>query len=156
MAWPLEQGDHENMSHNMLSEAYHYCIKNGHRFTAPRERVLKILLEESKPMGAYDILQKLSSEIGKQNPPTIYRAIQFWLQEGFIHCIDSLKSYVACAHGKHIGQSQFLICNACGFIRELDDLIDFTPVSEFAATTEFEINSCTVEIKGLCVKCRSH
>jgi Fur family zinc uptake transcriptional regulator len=145
----------QTMSEGLLNEAYEHCINNGHRFTAPRERVLKILLEQSKPMGAYDILQKLSNEMGKHNPPTIYRAIQFWHQEGFIHCIDSLKSYVACSHGKHIGQSKFLICAECDFVKELDDMVDFSPITTSAALIEFEIMSCTVEIKGLCVHCRS-
>lgn len=139
----------------LLNEAHIHCVKNGHRFTAPRERVLKVLLEESKPMGAYDILQRLSNEMGKHNPPTIYRAIQFWHQEGFIHCIDSLKSYVACSHGKHIGQSKFLICSKCDFAKELDDVVDFTSVTKSATAIEFEILSCTVEIKGICVNCRA-
>ena len=143
------------MIKGLLNEAYQYCIKNGHRFTEPRERVLKILLDESKPMGAYDILQKLSNEIAKPNPPTVYRAIQFWHQEGFIHCIDSLKSYVICSHGKHIGQSQFLICSQCDFVKELDNLVDFSPVTKSATAIEFAIMSCTVEIKGLCANCKS-
>jgi Fur family zinc uptake transcriptional regulator len=139
----------------LLNEAYMHCVKNGYRFTAPRERVLKVLLNESRPLGAYDILQRLSNEMGKHNPPTVYRAIQFWHQEGFIHCIDSLKSYVACSHGKHIGQSKFLICSQCDFVKELDDGIDFTLVTKAATAIEFEIISCTVEIKGLCVNCRA-
>lgn len=143
------------MVESLLDKAHKHCVKNGHRFTAPRKRVLKILLDESKPMGAYDILRKLSKELGKHNPPTIYRAIQFWHQEGFIHCIDSLKSYVACSHGKHIGQSQFLICNACDFIKELDDSVDFGPVTKSATALEFAITSCTIEIKGLCATCQS-
>jgi Fur family zinc uptake transcriptional regulator len=143
------------MIEGLLDEAHRHCVKNGHRFTAPRERVLKILLGESKPMGAYDILQRLSNEMGKHNPPTIYRAIQFWHQEGFIHCIDSLKSYVACSHGKHIGQSKFIICNQCDFVKELDDIVDFTPVTKSAAAIEFEIISYTIEMKGLCVNCKS-
>ena len=143
------------MIDGLLNKAYKHCVNNGHRFTAPRERVLRILLDESKPMGAYDILQRLSNEMGKHNPPTIYRAIQFWHQEGFIHCIDSLKSYVACSHGKHIGQSKFLICNQCDFVKELDDIVDFTPVTKSATTIQFEIINYTAEIKGLCVNCKS-
>jgi Fur family zinc uptake transcriptional regulator len=141
------------MTKRFLHKAQHHCIKNGHRFTAPRERVLKILLDEAKPMGAYEILQKLTDELGKHNPPTVYRAIQFWHQEGFIHCIDSLKSYVICAHGKHLGQSQFLICNACDFVQELDEAVDFTKAAQAAQAIEFQMSSYTVEIKGLCAAC---
>lgn len=141
------------MKHNLLDKAYDHCVKNGHRFTGPRERVLKILLDENKPLGAYDILQRLSKEIESPKPPTVYRAIQFWHQEGFIHCIDSLKSYVICSGAHHIGQAHFLICNQCDFVRELDCMVDFTPVTESAKTIQFSINSFTVEIKGLCANC---
>ena len=141
------------MKQNLLDKAYKHCISQGYRFTDPRERVLRILIDEAKPLGAYDILQKLSKEVERPNPPTVYRAIQFWHQEGFIHCIDSLKSYVACTGGDHIGQTQFLICNKCDFVKELDGVIDLAPVTKSAKIIQFSIINCTVEIKGLCAKC---
>ncbi|MCP0913386.1 MULTISPECIES: Fur family transcriptional regulator [Legionella] len=143
------------MTENLLEKAYKHCIAHGYRFTNPREQVLKILANETKPLGAYDILQRLSNEINKPNPPTVYRAIQFWHQEGFIHCIDSLKSYVACSNGHHLGQTQFLICNQCDFVKELENIIDFTPVTKSAKSIQFSIMNCTVEIKGLCANCNS-
>ena len=141
------------MTQILLDKAYKYCINHGYRFTNPRELVLKILADERKPLGAYDILQRLSNEINKPNPPTVYRAIQFWHQEGFIHCIDSLKSYVACSNGHHIGQTQFLICTQCDFAKELEGAIDFTPVTKSANAIQFSIKNYTVEIKGLCANC---
>lgn len=141
------------MNQNLLDKAYKHCIAHGYRFTEPRERVLKILINEAKPLGAYEILQQLSNEIDKPNPPTVYRAIQFWHKEGFIHCIDSLKSYVACSNGHHIGQTHFLICNQCDFVKELDCTIDFAPIAKATAPIKFSIASCTVEIKGLCSNC---
>lgn len=143
------------MTRTLLDKAYQHCISHGYRFTSPRERVLKILMDERRPLGAYDILQLLSNEVDKPSPPTVYRAIHFWHQEGFIHCIDSLKSYVACSSGHHIGQIQFLICNHCGFIKELDSLMDFTPVAESAKAIQFSITNCTLEIKGICKNCSS-
>lgn len=143
------------MNHNLLDKAYKYCVKNGHRFTEPRERVLKILIEETKPLSAYDILRKLSSEMVNPKPPTVYRAIQFWHQEGFIHCIDSLKSYVACLHGHHIGQAQFLICNECDYVQELECVLDLSSLSDSAKLINFSILNCTMEIKGLCGSCQA-
>lgn len=141
------------MTHPILTKAYEYCVQHGYRFTEPRARVLKILLEAGKPLGAYDILQKLSDEVEHPKPPTVYRAIQFWHQEGFIHCIDSLKSYVACSGAHHIGQIQFLVCNQCDFIQELDVSIDFSPITAAAANARFTISNCTLEIKGFCGNC---
>jgi Fur family transcriptional regulator, zinc uptake regulator len=142
------------MNCNLLDKAYKHCINHGYRFTEPRERVLKILVDERKPLGAYDILQRLSMEVENPKPPTVYRAIQFWHQEGFIHCIDSLKSYVACLHGHHVGQAQFFICNQCDFVKELECSVDFTPVIESANAIEFSIINYTLEIKGVCAACK--
>ncbi len=143
------------MKASLLDKAYNYCMNHGYRFTKPREQVLKILIEEGSPLGAYDVLQRLSMEIENPKPPTVYRAIQFWHQEGFIHCIDSLKSYVACLHGHHIGQAQFLICNRCDFVKELECNIDYTSVTEAAQSILFSILNYTLEIKGLCSDCNS-
>lgn len=141
------------MKEKLLNKAYEHCVKNGHRFTEPRERVLKILIEEAKPLSAYDILRKLSDQIENPKPPTVYRAIQFWHQEGFVHCIDSLKAYVVCLHSHHIGQAQFLVCNQCDFVQELECDLDFSSVMLATNEFQFSIVSCTVEIKGLCFQC---
>ncbi len=139
--------------HHLLNKAYEHCKNQGYRYTEPRERVLKILLTEKKPLGAYDILQRLSREIENPKPPTVYRAIQFWHQEGFIHCIDSLKSYVACSHGHHVDQIQFLICSKCDFVKELECLVDVSSISTAAHMIDFSIQNCTLEFKGLCTNC---
>ncbi len=140
---------------DLLDKAQNYCVENGHRYTEPRARVLKILLSEAKPLGAYEVLKKLSKEISNPKPPTVYRAIQFWYNQGFIHCIDSLKSYVACLHGHHVGQTQFLVCNQCDFVKELESQMDFTPTTKSADLIQFAITNCTVELKGLCANCRA-
>lgn len=137
----------------ILDKAYEHCKNQGYRYTEPRARVLKILVEEKRPLGAYEILQRLSSEIENPKPPTVYRAIQFWHQEGFIHCIDSLKSYVACSHGHHVDQIQFLICTECDFVKELECTINLGYISNVLKMCDFSIMNCTIEIKGLCGNC---
>ena len=141
------------MNKDMMNKAYEHCLNHGHRFTEPREHVLNILLDAEKPLGAYDILQRLSQKLNKPKPPTVYRAIQFWHQEGFIHCIDSLKSYVACKGGHHIGQTQFLICNQCEFVKELDYEMDLNDTSQAAKQIDFSIQNVTIEVKGICHDC---
>lgn len=143
------------MKHKLLESASKYCEKHGFRFTEPRERVLKILIDTKKPLGAYDILQRLSLEMNNPKPPTVYRAIQFWHHQGFIHCLDSLKAYVACLHGHHVGQAQFLICNRCDFVQELECDLNLNCVKELAKNIQFSIVNCTVEIKGLCINCNT-
>lgn len=138
---------------NLIEKAQDYCLKNGHKLTKPRARVLEILLEEGKPLGAYQILEKLSLIMNNPKPPTVYRAIQFWQKEGFIHSLDSLNSYVACCHEHHVGQTKFLLCKECDFAKELNAAIDFSPITKLADLIKFSVKNYTVEIKGLCADC---
>ena len=96
-----------------------YGEKNGHRVTEPREYVLGIIAAADKPLTAYDVLDALAEKLDKPKPPTAYRALEFLMQHGFVHRIESLNAYIACAEDhKHQG-SQFMICDGCGRVRKL-------------------------------------
>lgn len=141
------------MTSNLIQFAESYCEQHKLRFTKPREQVLAILAAAKKPLGAYDILQHMTSDEVVPKPPTVYRAIQFWCEQGFAHCIDSLKAYVACPSGHHIGQVQFFICQTCGDVSEETSIIDKRPLQASAEKRQFTITNCTTEIKGFCSTC---
>ena len=141
---------------NLLEKAKAHCEVNRLRLTAPRLQVLRILMEAQKPLGAYDILKQLAEHVQAPKPPTVYRAIQFWCEEGFVHCIDSLKAYVACPHGHHIGEAQFFICKDCGDVSEDSSAIDIKALQARAKKRNFIIKTCTTEVKGICTHCASN
>lgn len=142
-----------NDAHPLLTSAFEYCKKLGYRYTEPRAQVLRVLLEEKKPLGAYAILQKLSIDGNQPKPPTIYRAIHFWQQEGFIHSIESLNAYVACLHGHHMGLSQFLICDDCDYVEELESKLNLQPLHQSAQNLGFQTKEGTLEMHGVCANC---
>ncbi len=141
---------------NLIEKAEAYCELHGFRLTEPRRQVLQILVEAQKPLGAYDVLQRLTQHVKAPKPPTVYRAIQFWCEEGFVHCIDSLKAYVACPHGHHIGEAQFFICKECGDVSEETGAINRAALQASAKKNNFIIKSCTTEVKGICGHCTLH
>jgi Fur family transcriptional regulator, zinc uptake regulator len=102
-----------------IDKARLYCETNNHRFTDPRRYVLEILIKEQKPMGAYDVLEKLGKYINKPKPPTAYRAIDFWRAHGFVHKIESLNSFIACCDGHLHHDTHFLVCDDCHTVCEL-------------------------------------
>lgn len=138
---------------NLLKKAEVHCEQNQLRLTGPRKHVLRIVMEAGRPLGAYDILKQLALCIEEPKPPTVYRALQFWCEEGFIHALDSLKAYIACSHGHHIGEAQFFICNTCGDVSEEHSLIDKAALKASIIKHQFKIKTCTTEIKGQCVNC---
>ncbi|MED7787691.1 transcriptional repressor [Francisella sp. 19X1-34] len=138
------------MSH-YLKKAQLYCEKNKHRFTKPRQEVLQVIMQQTMPIAAYDILKILS--IKKEvKPPTIYRAIDFWSKHGFIHRVESLNSYIACdLNHKHQG-TQVIICDNCGMTKEIC-LNDFQIVNKVQSLESFKVKNWNVEIHGLCQEC---
>ena len=133
--------------------ALNFCIKNKHRYTKPREKVLKIIASSNKPLRAYDVLKQLAFVLKNPKPPTVNRAIEFWEKYNFIHRIESLNAYSLCeAEHSHEG-SQFLICNQCGDVIESHFCEIPKIIKKKIEKNIFIPKSWNLEIKGVCSKC---
>lgn len=137
----------------VIDQATLYCMKHKHRLTRPRLEVLRILAMCPKPLGAYEILHKLGKVLQAPKPPTAYRAIDFWVQSGFVHRIESLNAYILChASHRHTG-SQFMICEDCGSVTEANTC-DLPGILKKAASAHhFNFSSWKIEIHGSCGDC---
>ena len=138
-----------------IKSAEDFCLQNKQRLTKPRIEVLKIISSSSKPLGAYEILEKLGNKIKSPKPPTAYRAIDFWMEHGFIHRIESLNAYVVChADHRHSG-GQFMICDDCGSVVE-SHICDLPkPLKDNAAKNTFTPSRWNIEIHGQCERCHA-
>lgn len=135
-----------------LAEAEAVCEAKGARLTKIRKKVLQLLLEHREPAKAYDLLQKLDGE-GAAKPPTIYRALDFLLEMGLAHKIESLNAYVACGHWGHKHTAVFLICDHCQGISELHAHNTHHALEDEISATGFEMTSSVIEVHGKCARC---
>ncbi|MET0610379.1 Fur family transcriptional regulator [Pseudomonas caspiana] len=148
--------DHSHCVHTALSEADTLCAQKGLRLTALRRRVLELVWQSHKPLGAYDILAVLSEEDGRRAaPPTVYRALDFLLENGLVHRIASLNAFTGCNHPTHVHQGQFLICRECHAAIELQSPTISEAVTTAAADVGFAVEGQTVEIIGVCSGCKA-
>ena len=148
--------DHSRCVHSALTEADAICARLGLRLTALRRRVLELVWQSHKPLGAYDILAVLSEQDGRRAaPPTVYRALDFLLENGLVHRIASLNAFIGCSHPEHSHQSQFLICRECHVAVELEQASISDAILASARTVGFTVEAQTVEVVGLCGNCRS-
>lgn len=130
-----------------------YGAEHGHRITAPREYVLEIVARAEKPMSAYEILDALGGKLDKPKPPTAYRALEFLVAHGFLHRIESLNAYIACAEDhKHQG-SQFIICDECGRVEEIHLCHIPEPLRKQADGKGFTLSHWNTELHGRCGEC---
>ncbi|HUJ03825.1 MAG TPA: Fur family transcriptional regulator [Rhizomicrobium sp.] len=144
--------DHQSCRSSALEAAEALAASRGVRLTPLRHRVLEIVLESHRPMGAYDVLKELSPE--RPQPPIVYRALDFLLAQGFVHRIDSLNAYVGCFSPARPHRSHFLLCTRCGRAAEIDDDPLVTALDDAARSAGFAVQRETVEISGICSECR--
>lgn len=137
------------------------CQERGLRLTPIRARVLGLVAEAGKPVKAYDLLEQIrsgnssdSEGAGAAAPPTVYRALDFLLANGFIHKLESVNAFVACHHPSTAQHSvPFLICDHCHSAVELEDKAVVAALDERARALGFVPQAQTLEVHGLCARC---
>ena len=138
----------------LVQRAERLCRERGVRLTEQRRRVLELICLADKPQGAYDILAAIQRRQPRAAPPTVYRALDFLLEQGLIHKLETLHAFIGCNHPDHPHASQFLICNECGDVTELDNDAIADSLVEAAQASGFEPGRPVVELTGTCADCR--
>ncbi|HEY0522372.1 MAG TPA: Fur family transcriptional regulator [Stellaceae bacterium] len=137
-----------------LHMAERCCAARGVNLTPLRRRVLELILNARQPVGAYLLLGQLQGSREKVGPPTVYRALEFLLEQKLIHRIESLNAYIACVDADHPHESQFVICTDCGSTEELHDDGIVESLRRHGRDLGYEISGQIVELRGLCAHCR--
>ncbi len=148
--------DHDRCVSRALETAAEVCRRQGARLTPQRRRVLELVWASHRPVGAYTLLEELRAEGINAAPPTVYRALDFLLEHGLIHRLESLNAFVGCTHPGKPHAGQFLVCRGCQEVAELDERRITRAVEASAADLGFSAEHHTVEISGLCDHCREH
>ncbi|QQS12963.1 MAG: transcriptional repressor [Rhodospirillales bacterium] len=145
--------DHAHCVEDALALADRVCRERGARFTDLRRRVFELVWASHKPVGAYAILETLRTEGLGSAPPTVYRALDFLLENGLVHRVESLNAFVGCAHPGEAHRGFFLICHRCGDARELHDDSLAESIAAGARAHGFAPAHMTLEIAGTCGPC---
>ncbi|HBO21385.1 MAG TPA: transcriptional regulator Zur [Providencia sp.] len=138
----------------LLVMAERICQSRGVRLTPQRETVLRLIAKQHGAISAYDLLDLLREVEPQAKPPTVYRGLEFLMEQGFIHKIESTNSYVICHHvdnPSHI--SVMLICDICGSVTESDCTTIEVAIINLAGENKFHLRHTVVENHGLCHEC---
>ncbi len=137
-----------------LMAAEQLCAARGARLTTLRRRVLEIILENPRPQGAYAILDRLRVDGRHGAPPTVYRALDFLLEQGLIHRLASRNVFIGCIQPDHRHNGQFLICDECGQVDELNSPEVEIVIRDRASKRGFQVTAQMVEVLGQCEQCQ--
>lgn len=148
--------DHDHCISDALAAARQLCLGRGVRLTDLRLQVLELIWQNHKPLGAYTLMEMLAkANTRRVAPPTVYRALDFLLEQGLIHRINVLNAFIGCPSPGTKHQSHFLICHACGIAIELDQPALSQQIISVAEDAGFVVESQSLEVSGLCANCAS-
>jgi Fur family zinc uptake transcriptional regulator len=147
--------NHDHCIDSALQKAVSICQERRLKLTAIREQVLTIVWQSHRPLGAYAILDELAEQNTRRPaPPTVYRALEFLLEQGLIHRIASLNAYIGCCSPSKAHHSHFLICRHCDSAVELAAEPISRAIKSAANDSGFAVETETVEVIGLCPRCQ--
>lgn len=145
--------DHEACIADAIAHAEKLARERGLRLTPVRKRTLEILLEEHRAMGAYEVLDRLAAEGFGRQPPVVYRALEFLVENGMAHRVQRLNAFAACAHPGQDHQPVFLICERCNAISEAPADETLAALAQVAKRQGFDLRAVSLEATGLCAGC---
>jgi Fur family zinc uptake transcriptional regulator len=152
--FPTPGHDHNRCLDDAMAVAEARCAQRGQRLTPIRRQVLAALLGSHKPLGAYDIIERLALKRMRPAPITAYRALEFLRANGLVHRIASRNAFIACVHNHSAGDLVvFLICEGCGVVGEASSTEVTATLTSAARGVGFVPKAPVIEITGICTHC---
>jgi Fur family zinc uptake transcriptional regulator len=148
--------DHDRCAADALQHAEQVCAGRAQKFTPIRRHVLEALLSSHRPLGAYEVIDELARTMPRPAPITVYRALDFLMENGLVHRIESRNAFLACAHD-HADAAlvAFLICDRCGSVGEVPAAQLAQSLNDAARSSGFVPKLSVVEITGTCAHCQA-
>jgi Fur family zinc uptake transcriptional regulator len=130
--------------------------EKGHRWTEMREAVFACILNQDKPVTAYQLIDQLSKAQNKDiKPASVYRSLDALCALGMVVKIESLNAFMACVHPEHHHEHVFLVCRTCGSADELADHAVSKKLNADASHQGFKIERQVLELQGACRDCQT-
>jgi len=138
-----------------LNTAELLCRQRGKRLTPIRRKVLEILLQQKRSVKAYELLDEIRRVQPGAAPPTVYRALDFLIEEGLIHRLDAVNAWSACLDAGGEPHDLLVICTRCGAVAEFSDPTLSRQLAEKVASAGFVLANHETELRALCASCHA-
>jgi Fur family zinc uptake transcriptional regulator len=145
--------DHAKCVSTALDTAEQLCVVRGVQLTPIRRLVLKLIWESHQAVKAYELLDRLKPLKQEAKPATIYRALDFLIEQGLIHRIESLNAFIGCHYSGQQHEQLLLICKLCHEVEERAAPEVMGALSSEIGQAGFIAHSKAIEIHGICAKC---
>lgn len=146
----------EAFPETLFTRALAQCAATGRSLTALRREVLAAFAASTRPLKAYEIVERLSTPTRRISPISVYRSLDFLIELGIVHRLATQNAFVVCDHDHAQDETLvFMICQCCG---DVDEAVLPGVTRSLAATAEahgFRSRGHSIELQGECEDCRS-
>ena len=149
------QHEHEKHSHKTQKQLVESVRSRGFRITKIREEMLGIFTSLSQPQSAQELLATISRKHPTVNKTTIYRELEFLVNNGIVTAIDILDGMKRYELKEEDHHHHHLVCKECRDIQcvemphhDLDAL-----EANIVKNHKFTVTSHVLEFFGVCDKC---
>lgn len=149
----LSAHDHKQCVNKAMGTAEHLCLSRGVQLTPIRQQVLALIWETHKAVKAYDLLERIKPLQTAAKPATIYRALDFLIDQGLIHRIESLNAFIGCRCSELQHEQLLLICKECQEVEERPATEVMQTIAHELDEANFSAHSKAIEIHGVCKNC---
>ena len=130
------------------------CGERGVQLTTLRRQVLGLLAGSAAPLTAYALIDELAQLQGRGvAPPTVYRTLDFLVENGFVIKVESRNAFAVCDTPGHAHHGILLICSLCGVTDEIDNHDVDAVLTKTATAAGFKVDKQMVELQGVCARC---
>jgi Fur family zinc uptake transcriptional regulator len=146
--------NHSTCVQTALNNASQLCTERGVQLTEIRKQVLELIWENHHAVKAYDLLERIKPLQAAAKPATIYRALDFLREQGFIHRVESLNAFIGCCDLKTKHEQLLLICKQCENVEERHADSVMQVLAQELKNANFIAHSKAIEIHGICQNCQ--
>jgi Fur family transcriptional regulator, zinc uptake regulator len=146
---------HHSHAGEALSRAARSTMeKSGEQWTSMRASVFDALASFDKPASAYDIADKVSQSQGRRVAAnSVYRILDLFVAANLARRVESANAYVANDHPDCLHDCIFLICDACGQTKHIDNDTLAGSLRSVAKAAGFAPERPVLEVRGRCGDC---
>ncbi|MBS1212433.1 MAG: transctiptional regulator [Proteobacteria bacterium] len=145
--------DHDSCVHKAIRTAEHLCLARGARLTPIRRKVLELIWDSHKAVKAYDLLDRIRPFEYAAKPATVYRALEFLMEQGLIHRVESLNAFIGCVCSERQHEQVLLICRRCEEVEERPAPEVMNALTREIVRAGFLVHHKAIEVHGVCARC---
>ena len=137
-----------------LGVAETLCEQRGRRPHPSAARCWNRCCAHGRSLKAYELLDAMRAVHPGAAPPTVYRALDFLMEEGLIHRLDAVNAWSACHDAGGAPHDLLVVCTGCGAVAEVSDPAMSRQLAERVAQTGYALATHETEIRALCPQCQ--